>query len=739
MVLLSDSGEDTTAYLTSTGLPALLEAAIKAFGEEREHRLIKSEDNALRLRGGGCGVSKMHSLPVGGGMPVGGKSEDMPVGGGMGEGLDAELAPAERETLAAEAEAIMATLDADGDGSVSMDELRAHMRQRGATDEQIATLFKALDENNDGMLSREEMAVGLRRLHTGEPALKQLMAASAPPEGVDFADLASAPGGCFRIVDTAQRAITLEQLERILRHVAGRMGCELKVVKNYGVNVTCKRMAASSWRRAHLAHDGERWLGSRQRAGRFTPTSISFDEVNLYDTNKYVIGPATAAPRCSMVELMASEEQPPDYFVSHFWAEPILDFFKCLLVHSWARRLEEKRGYHNGQEMGGPDDDYDAHPLYLGGRSPRYWVCAHANNQHDLASELVTDLAQTSFARALRSPTTKGAVSVVDSSAGCYGRIWCVYELYRSLVGSSEGYTYDMVTATEWDQEKVGRHGAVAITDGLSAQQYDADQKREQEEAFPLELLEAGIRFLCLAGQASVEKDRERIVIDIGNQSNTLDATVHGVVASGALRRALEAGGPRAAAFLEAVRHGHVRKLQLALQDSNTDRVETVDTVETWLQVVGALDTIATKELSMQTGLQALPGLSFGRLTSLTSIDMRECGVTSLPEGLFGGLTSLTSIDMSYSYGLTSLPEGLFGGLTALTSINMSYCWSGRVLTSLPGGLFDGLTSLTSINMRFCSTLDPPAVSLLEDLAAKGVKVMKSPLEEEDDEYESDE
>ena len=45
-------------------------------------------------------------------------------------------------------------------------------------------------------------------------------------------------------------------------------------------------------------------------------------------------------------------------------------------------------------------------------------VCAHANNQHELASEIVDDLAQTSFARAMQ--ISKGTASVVDGSAGCF-------------------------------------------------------------------------------------------------------------------------------------------------------------------------------------------------------------------------------------------------------------------------------------------------------------------------------
>ena len=76
----------------------------------------------------------------------------------------------------------------------------------------------------------------------------------------------------------------------------------------------------------------------------------SVEEVTLYDCNTYVILPATAEKECSMVELMASEEQPPHYFVSHWWGEPIVDFLRCLRRHAEARRLEYKVGWHNGEK-----------------------------------------------------------------------------------------------------------------------------------------------------------------------------------------------------------------------------------------------------------------------------------------------------------------------------------------------------------------------------------------------------
>lgn len=152
-------------------------------------------------------------------------------------------------------------------------------------------------------------------------------------------------------------------------------------------------------------------------------------------------------------------------------------------------------------------------------------MCAHANNQHDLTAEISDDLSQTSFYRAMR--LARGTVSVIDSSAGCFDRIWCVYELYQSLVGSSDtGYTYDLATAIEWSgmapaidcagnkhginnafDGKATQHkrAAVVITDGLSAEERTADEKNKLQAAFPIALLDQGIQFQCTLGQASMQ------------------------------------------------------------------------------------------------------------------------------------------------------------------------------------------------------------------------------------------
>ena len=63
-------------------------------------------------------------------------------------------------------------------------------------------------------------------------------------------------------------------------------------------------------------------------------------------------------------------------------------------------------------------------PFYLGGRSPRYWVWAFASNQHNLAGHVADDLEKTAFFQAMCADTARGVVSVVDSDATIFSRIW---------------------------------------------------------------------------------------------------------------------------------------------------------------------------------------------------------------------------------------------------------------------------------------------------------------------------
>ena len=101
----------------------------------------------------------------------------------------------------------------------------------------------------------------------------------------NFSDLMDA-GGCD-IPLTEERAISLVQLDLLITHTRRRL----------------KRRP---------------WSVDRPAAnGKWRKCSLSLtSEVTLYDLNSNVILPSTSERRCSMVELLATAAQPPDYFVS---------------------------------------------------------------------------------------------------------------------------------------------------------------------------------------------------------------------------------------------------------------------------------------------------------------------------------------------------------------------------------------------------------------------------------------
>ena len=95
--------------------------------------------------------------------------------------------------------------------------------------------------------------------------------------------------GLCRIPETAQRAISLDQLRCVVTHAETRL-----LVKR------------------------EKWAVSRLgEAGKWCKYMLEDPkEITLYDLADYVIRPATELFKCSLVEIMADKPQPPDYFVS---------------------------------------------------------------------------------------------------------------------------------------------------------------------------------------------------------------------------------------------------------------------------------------------------------------------------------------------------------------------------------------------------------------------------------------
>ena len=180
-----------------------------------------------------------------------------------------------------------AVFDADGNGNLSPDELKAILTRsvRGKpapfTEEEVDELVKMFDTDNDGQLSVEEFAQAWASLSSGKASLEQLMEMVAAPAGEDFDDLVPEGAGC-EISKTEERAITVEQLENVKAHIERR--CPV-----------------------------EGWLD-------FKKEKLEWGQVSLYEACRHVIKPATEAKKTSYIELVAIAAQPPKWFTSHWWA-----------------------------------------------------------------------------------------------------------------------------------------------------------------------------------------------------------------------------------------------------------------------------------------------------------------------------------------------------------------------------------------------------------------------------------
>ena len=123
------------------------------------------------------------------------------------------------------------------------------------------------------------------------------------------------------------------------------------------------------------------------------------------EVNCRVIKAASFQSHAAYVELVASVAQPPKWFCSHWWGEPVLDFVNVLHRHC-ADRMQDLR-------------------------TTYYWICAYANNQWKLNEEVTVDPSQSSFRRALNESI--GTLVIVDTKSTNFTRIWCDYEISVSL------------------------------------------------------------------------------------------------------------------------------------------------------------------------------------------------------------------------------------------------------------------------------------------------------------------
>ena len=99
-------------------------------------------------------------------------------------------------------------------------------------------------------------------------------------------------------------------------------------------------------------------------------------------------------------------------------------------------------------------------------------------------------------------------------------RIWCIFELFKSVMGSKVNSRYEFDVYTEIDGDK----GAVGITHGLIPSDYGwSANKKFRESKFPLDRILQATNVDIKHAKASVESDRRFILNTITGQSEVDD------------------------------------------------------------------------------------------------------------------------------------------------------------------------------------------------------------------------
>ena len=135
---------------------------------------------------------------------------------------------------------------------------------------------------------------------------------------------------------------------------------------------------------------------------------------------------------------------------------------------------------------------------------------------------------------------SKGTVSILDKECVVYSRIWCIYELYKSLMDKKADHKFDVYTEHDWEVKKKFSNGyffedsgdAIGLIDGfIDGDNYFGSTnpvfKSLRESQFPLErILKAGAIDIKKA-VASEARDEKYIKNTITNQNEDNDPPEH--------------------------------------------------------------------------------------------------------------------------------------------------------------------------------------------------------------------
>jgi len=248
----------------------------------------------------------------------------------------------------------------------------------------------------------------------------------------------------------------------------------------------------------------------------FKGNVLTAENVTLYDAEKYVIRPFTVEKQQSFVTCLPSTAgpQPPRFFVSHWWGEPVKDFVHCVeqFVRDFGLNL-------NGLSLG------DLHDRRGGGMTADtpVWVCAYANDQWHLDKDITQDPKESGFTKAMRVAEGR-TITILDKEGDVFSRIWCVFELFLTLVDTQkkEGrevgvwavYTAHPHTYAYRRREEQ-RNAVGIVSGGATDDRGQAVRSVAREISFPFELISKSLTIKVENAIASIDADRIHILNSI--------------------------------------------------------------------------------------------------------------------------------------------------------------------------------------------------------------------------------
>jgi len=211
---------------------------------------------------------------------------------------------------------------------------------------------------------------------------------------------------------------------------------------------------------------------------------LRMDFLNFHHLTNYIALPLTRPRKCSLVEMLAANGNPPSWFLSHWWGSPVITFMECLKAHITTRNLSA---------------------------DTPYWIWACACRHHQQRCEITEDPKKASFSKALEMSKHRMLV-LLDPQGGYFKRTWCLYE--AALCLDQPGAPMDVATFT------LGS-GAELITHGMTEQEEKLDlqspgsgirAKAAREASFPVEVADAGLVVQIEKSEASKDDDKAMLL-----------------------------------------------------------------------------------------------------------------------------------------------------------------------------------------------------------------------------------